>query len=129
MNRWLVLASVVALFGCGPSRALVDRDVLMEREQVVLQGFSNAVSVSAVRARATRGPGGNLHVKVQLIKQALGSEFVEIKMFFLGADGFQLESTNWEPVHLEEDVTTQHESVSLNPAAVDFRVVVRNPPD
>ena len=122
--------STLVLFvaACGPFRAPVAEDTMMNREQVTFLGFKNAATTSAVRAKADRLETGQLRVRVQFIKQSFGSAFVEVKTYFLDADGFELEATNWEPVHLHEDVHTQHETVSLSSDAVDFRIVVRRPP-
>ena len=124
----LMVAVLFSQCAGGVYRTPVNRDPLMNREQVILKGFSNAVSVSAVRAKSVRMPAGQLHVRVQLIKEALGSDFVEIMTAFVDSEGFETEKTNWEPVHLEEGVMTQYETSSLSSKAVDFRVVIRNPP-
>ena len=122
---------ILVLCGCsaGMYRTPVERNALMEKERVVLKGFGNAVSVSSVRARADRLSSGSLRVRMQLYKESLGSDFVEIMTVFLDGTGFQLEQTNWEPVHLEEGIVTQYETTSLSREAVDFRTVVRTPPD
>ena len=133
--RWEAIRSVVLVMSimvtancAGVHRTPVNDSPLMEKEQVILKGFSNAVSISAVKAKANRLPSGRLQLRVQFIKEALGSDFVEIMTVFMDDAGFQLEKTNWEPLHMEQSVVTQYETTSLSSKAVDFRVVVRNSP-
>ncbi|RJO63220.1 MAG: hypothetical protein C4523_20835 [Myxococcales bacterium] len=123
-----VIFSLV-IFSCGPYKVKKTDNALMATEQITLQGFSNNISTDAVQAKIDRLDSGSLKVTVQLIRQRFGSQFVEIKVFFVDKDGFQVEETNWEPVHLEEDVITQHEVISLGSNAEDFRMVIRTPPD
>jgi len=132
MKEGIVASMVVTSFlalGCaaGMYRTPAENNALMDSEQIVLKGFSNAVTLSAVRAKADRLESGNLRVRVQLYKESLGEDFVEIMTTFVGADGFHLEQTNWEPLHMGEGIVTQYETSSLSSEAVDFRLVVRVP--
>ena len=101
----------------------------MNSNQITMLGFRNVATTAAVRTRAERLPSGQLSVQVQLVKEYFGSAFVDVKVFFLDEDRFEIESTNWEPIYLEEDVMTQYETTSLSRDAVDFRLVIRRPPE
>lgn len=126
----LVIAGVAVIAsGCtGAYTTPSNPDPLMETEHVVLKGFRNAVSLSAVKAKKDRLSTGRLRVRLKLFREALKSDFVEIMTVFLDGSGFELEKTNWEPMYLEKGIVTQYEIVSLSADAVDFRTVVRVPP-
>jgi hypothetical protein len=127
----IAIVSVVFGYACtaGMYQTPIEGNALMENEQVVLKGFANAVSLSAVRAKADRLESGHMRVRIQLYKESLGADFVEIMTVFLGSDGFQLEQTNWEPFNLQEGIVTQYETSSLSTEVADFRTVIRVPPN
>ncbi len=115
------------IVSCAPYRTPVQSDPLMAKEQIIMLGFPNIATTSAVKAKTTRLENGCLQIKVQLVKEAFDSAFVEIKVVFLDQDGFHIEETNWQPVHLETDVITQVEYTSLSTKAMDFRMIIRRP--
>ena len=137
ISRLGLFVSVVALvsgalgYACtaGMYQTPIEEHALMEKQQVVLKGFANAVSLSAVRTKADRLESGHMRVRIQLYRESLGADFVEIMTVFLGSDGFQLEQTNWEPFNLQEGIVTQYETSSLSAEAADFRTVIRVLPE
>lgn len=133
-KKVILFNTLVIALGCVMScsaayRTPVTHSAVMENNQVTMLGFSNVVTTSAVSVRSQLTETGHMRVQLQLIKEYFGSTFVEIKVFFIDNAGFEIETTNWEPVHLVEDVITQYETVSLSREPTDFRVVIRRPPD
>ena len=121
-----ILTGAAMLGGCGgPYRASVQKNALHDTEQLVLQGFGTSVTTSAVRLVGRRTGTGSLEVVVQLIREHFGSKFVEVNVVFLDEDKLQLEQTNWEPIHLAEDMVTEYRTASISTRAADFRVTVR----
>jgi len=128
MIRLLPVTLVAILVGGCVAPTRITNSAVMDNHQIVLVGLPNIATTSAVRVRPSRLQSGQLQVDVQLIKQWFPSKFVDVQVTFLDADGFQIEQTNWQPVHLETHNIVQHSVASIGTGAVDFRVAVRRPP-
>ncbi len=125
MNKAAILG-LVMLCGCMAYPASVGPVPTNEQERVLFLNFGNLIFVRLVDVIASRLPGGQLEVKAKLLSKALGNNWVDIKVEFRDSDGFELESTSWQPVLLRSEVVETYRTNGINARAVDFKLYVRN---
>lgn len=124
----LILFSL-ALFvtvSCGPYRAKVNTDPLQETEKIVLKDYDLKHRLRIVKHGTSKLPGGQLEVKVEIENHRKKDVWTDIQVIFRGADGFELENSGWEPFMFRRRQVTLYKKNSLNPTAVDYRIVIRD---
>ncbi|MFT7520635.1 MAG: hypothetical protein ACI9MC_002785 [Kiritimatiellia bacterium] len=123
----VALASCVSLSAsCSAYRPISDPNPVQEQERVILLNFGNMVYVRVVRLGMDRTPAGLLEAKVQLLNKSLSTRKVDVKVEFRDKDGFELESTNWQPHLLGSEVVQTIRTNSMNNQAADFKIYIRN---
>jgi uncharacterized protein YcfL len=128
MKKTLLLMTLAAflILGCGPYRASTHKDPLQETEKIVMLDHVLTRYLNIVKQGANRLPGGQLQVKVEMENEENDDIWTDIKVIFRGQDGFELESTDWEPFMFHRRTVTTFKRNSLNAAAADYRILIRN---
>lgn len=112
--------------GCGPYKPDVNKSPMQETEKVILLDHGLTYYINIVKQKANRLDGGQLEVKMELQNEEDKDVWVDIQTIFRDKDGFELEKTDWEPIMLHRRTVTSFKKNSLNPAAADYRVLIRN---
>lgn len=123
----LVVASAV-MAGCEPKPIKGSEETPLEhREKVIGKDFAIRRYFRVANLKAFRTPTDLLQVKLELQNTEDDDIWCDIQVVFYGADGFELEKTNWQPLLLLEEQVTHYETMSLSNKAVDFTILLRNP--
>ena len=123
----LLLAFLPFMPGCaGPYKPDVNKAPVQEKEKVILLDHGLTYYINIVKQGASRLPGGQLVVKMELENEEDKDVWVDIQTVFRGTDGFEVEKTDWEPILLHRRTVTTFQRNSLNVAAADYRVLIRN---
>ncbi len=125
--RRIVLAVCIAVFvfSCGPYRASRNPNPLQETEHIILKTHVLTRYLNVVKQKVERLPAGNLKIKLAIENEEDDDLWTDVQVIFLDKDGFELESTNWEPFMWHGRKVTTFEKVSLSPKAADYRVLIR----
>ncbi len=115
------------LSGCGgPYRPGTQKAPLQDKEKVVLLDHGLTYYLNVVKSGVARSSGGLLVVKLEMENEEDKDVWVDIQVIFKGEDGFEVEKTEWEPFLFHRRTVTTFQKNSLNPAAADYRILVRN---
>ena len=82
--------------------------------------------VTVLRHRVERTDGGQLRLKVLLRNEYKKDAWVTTKCVFLDGDGFEVESTNNEPLFLPSKRDTSYIVTSLGTAVASYTVYIDN---
>ena len=121
----LILVSLM-IGSCGPYRADKNPDPLQETERVVLLDHVLKRYLNIVKSKTERLPGGQLNVKIAIENEENSDIWADVRVIFRDADGFEIETTNWEPVQFHRRKVTTFAKNSLNASAQDYRILIRN---
>lgn len=124
--KTLGLLALLVLAACGPYRADRNPNPLQETERVVMLDRNMTYYLNIVKHVADRLPNGNLKVRLAIENEENTDYWVDVQVIFRDKDGFEVESTNWEPFMFHRRKVTTYEKVSLNNQAADYRVLIRN---
>ncbi len=127
MKKWIVLTlATLGILSCGPYRPGVNAVPMQEKEKVILLDHGMTYYLNVVKQGASRLPGGQLQVKIEMENEEDKDVWTDIQVVFRGTDGFDLEKTDWEPFLFHRRTVTMFEKNSLNPMAADYRILIRN---
>jgi hypothetical protein len=128
MKRFTVLAVLMLLaVACGrPYRPGVNPTPIQESEKVLLLDHGMTYYLNVVKHASSRLPGGQLQVKLEMENEEDKDVWTDVQVIFRGADGFEMEKTDWEPFLFHRRTVTLFQRNSLNTQAMDYRILIRN---
>lgn len=126
MKRLLIGIFLIAGLGCGPYKPTSSETPLQETEKVLLLDHGLTYRIHVVKEASTRLAGGQFEVKMEIENKWNDDVWVDIQTIFRGTDGFEIEKTDWEPFLLHRRTVTLFQRNSLNTAAADYRILIRN---
>ena len=133
MDKQYTAAVLLAtlLSGCqSPPKPVSVREIEQPYQQPSrIQYLSHGLSERAevVRHSAERTESGLLRVRTAFRNHEGRDIVVEIKLTFTDDQGFEKESTNWEPVILGRYDITTYSRASLGSQVADYRLAIRDP--
>ncbi len=76
-----------------------------------------------------RLPSGQIQVRIEFMSRVRNRDFwLEWKVVFYDAQDFQLEETEWHPLHLTGPVLHKIKTNSISPKAEDYTLFLRSQP-
>jgi hypothetical protein len=121
-----VAAALILIAACGPYKPGVNQAAMQEKEKIILLDHGLTYYLNVVKQGAARLPGGQLQVKLEMENEEDKDVWTDVQVIFRGADGFELEKTDWQPFMFHRRTVTLFQQNSLNTAAADYRVLIRN---
>jgi hypothetical protein len=126
----ITLASVFVFSGCDEAKPLAGsvHAALETFEQVIAQDAATQQSLRVERLATNRIAGDLVEVKLALVNVDWQKRdmWVDIQVVFYDADNFEIEKTNFQPLHMPAGQTTYYKTVSLSKAPSRFVVFLRN---
>ncbi|MFH1017128.1 MAG: hypothetical protein V1798_02975 [Pseudomonadota bacterium] len=127
MRSLLVLSLLVSLSACGrPYMPGVSVNAPQEKEKILLLDHGLTYYLKIVRQAASRTPGGQLVVKVDVENEENKDVPTDVNVIFKGEDGFELENTGWQPQLFRRREVTTLAKTSIDARATDYRILIRN---
>ena len=126
----LALAALVTLAGCTAERAhtVSESNPYLSQGRVQFESLNIKYNVQVARVDSKRLNGGLLKVYLTLRNTTREPVWIDIRTTFLDEDGHKLnDQTNWEPFRTDPRAVSEYTCTSMNPAAADYQIVVRNP--
>ncbi|NQU75655.1 MAG: hypothetical protein HQ546_04970 [Planctomycetes bacterium] len=123
----LVALTAALLSGCSPKPVPGTPEMPLQlREKIIAKDSKLSRHLRVVHHKAERTNGGLLQVKLGLDNADDDQLWCDIQVVFRDSDGFEIESTNWQPLLLTADQVTYYETKSLSPKAADYTVFLKN---
>ena len=119
-----IFAALTAL-SCGPYTMKSHVDPLQEKERIIVKDHALRRRLRLVKHAAERLPSGQLKVKMEIENKKEDTVHADIQFIFRDAQGFEIETTNWQPYLFNGHRVTLVEQNSLKPNAADYRVLIR----
>jgi hypothetical protein len=127
MKRLAILVLLLSVAACGrPYRPGVTSDAPQEKEKILLLDHGLTYYFNVVKSAASRLPGGQLQVKVDIENEEDKDVWCDVQVVFKGQDGFELEKTGWQPLMFHRRAITSIQKNSINAMAADYRIEIRN---
>ncbi len=127
MRSLLVLLLLVSIAACGrPYRPGISVNTPQEKEKILLLDHGLTYYLKVVKQGVTRAPGGQLIVKVDMENEEDTDVWCDVRVNFRGEDGFQVETTDWQPLLFHRRAVTSIQKNSISPQVADYRVEIRN---
>ncbi len=117
---------VLSVLSCGPTRPGVKASPFQEKEKIVLLDRTLSFFLNVVKHTSNRLPGGQLEVKMEMENEENDDVWTDIQIIFKGADGYEVEKTDWEPFLFHRRKVTLFQKNSLSAQAADYRVLIRH---
>lgn len=96
--------------------------------RLLAQDEAAAKAVFLVNAEAGRLPSGQVQLRLNLESRVVYDYWVEWKVVFYDAGRFNVEQTEWRPLHLAPSVVHTLEANSIRTDTVDYTLFVRSMP-
>jgi uncharacterized protein YcfL len=130
VTRFMVL-SLCLLTGCEatttPAEVMNKEDSHLDRGRIQWSSSSIRSKLLIENATADRTETGLLRLRLVIRNKSRKDVVVDIRVVFLGEDGFEVEKTNWEPVICTARTQTSYEMVSLGANIDDYQIMIRDP--
>jgi len=138
--RWTVVSVILGLALVGPGPGCRRGPFPLDRKpegEVPLQHRERLLALDRHAERAVqvaalehgRLPSGQIQVRIDLQSRLRkGDYWLEWKVVFYDAQGFQLEETEWHPLHLTASVLHTVKASSIDPKAEDYTLFLRSQP-
>lgn len=96
--------------------------------RLLAQDEDAARAVFLVHTEAGRLPAGQLQVRLNLESRVVYDTWLEWKVVFYDGGRFNVEETEWKPLHLAPSVVHTLQANSIRPDAVEYTLFVRSIP-
>ena len=130
VTRFMVL-SLCLLTGCEatttPAEVMNKEDSHLDQGRIQWSSSSIRTKLLIENATADRTETGLLRLRLVIRNKSRKDVVVDIRVVFLGEDGFEVEKTNWEPVICTARTQTSYEMVSLGANIDDYQIMIRDP--
>lgn len=97
-------------------------------QRLLAQDKDAAKAVFLVNTEAGRLPAGQLQVRLNLESRVVYDYWLEWKVVFYDGGRFNVEETEWKPLHLAPSVVHTLQANSIRPDAVEYTLFVRSMP-
>ena len=125
-TKLMMMATVLFAVACvGPYKADVNRSPLQDTERIVLLDHALTRYLKVVRSKTDRLTAGQLEIKIDIENEENADVWADMRIIFRDDDGFELETTNWEPVQFHRRAVTTIKRNSLSAKAADYRILLR----
>lgn len=126
-NVLLAFVLIFSIVSCGrPYRPGVTSDAPQEKEKILLLDHGLTYYFNVVKQGVSRTPGGQLLVKVDIENEENKDVWCDVQVAFRGADGFEVEKTDWQPMLFHRRTVTTIQRNSLSTQVADYRILIRN---
>ena len=101
---------------------------LQHRERLLAQDRQTERAVQVAAYEHGRLPSGQIQVRIDLLSRRKDDYWMEWKVVFYDAQGFQVEETEWHSLHLAASVLQTVKASSISPKADDYTLFLRSQP-
>ncbi len=124
----LLMLQLCGFYGpcSGAWKTFEDPNPTEANAQVVTLDIKRNLDLRVTGVRGQRLPSGQMEVTVAIENLWAKDVWVDAQTVFTDSGGFEIESTNWQPLHLEGRAITTYRSNSITGNATDFRVRIRD---
>ena len=127
MKRTLWISSILLLASCGAAKVGTNPTPLQDTEHVVLLDRTDKSSLKLVKSKIEKLPSGQMQVTMEMENRNNDNIWTDIQVIFRGADGYEIEKTNWAPFLFEHHEVSTFSTTSLSANPVDYRIIIRKP--
>ena len=128
---YIMILSSFFLIGCAstttPAEVMDKESPHLERGRIQWSSSRLRNKLLIETAAADRTDTGLMRLRLIIRNKSRKDVVVDIRVVFLGEDGFEVEKTNWEPVICTARTQTSYEMVSLGANVDDYQIMIRDP--
>lgn len=127
MKYVMILSTLLLFVGCGATKAGKNPSPIQETEHVILLDRAHKLWLKVVKSKIEKLPAGQMEVALEMENRKDDDIWTDVQVIFRGADGFEIEKTSWTPFMFHRREVSTFRTSSMNPNAVDYRIIIRKP--
>ena len=127
MKKQILLASLLMIAACGPSKMGTNPSAMQESEHIILTDRVHKMWLKLVKSKIEKLPSGQSQVTLEIENRKDDDIPTDIQVIYRGADGFEVEKSSWTPYLFHRREVSTFQATSMTSNAADYRVIIGKP--